>query len=128
MRPDLGYDAPMFAYAVSLVLGALAFLLVARILPGFEVRGGFRSAFVVALVYGILKVLLQKLLIVVTLPMVMLSLGVFILVINAFLLWLTDKVLERFEIKGVGTLVIGTLLLAVFDFVTRAINTGGTIF
>ncbi len=67
----------MFAYVVSLALGAVAFLLVARLLPGFEIRGGFRSAFVVALVYGILKMLLQKVLIVVTLPMVVLSLGLF---------------------------------------------------
>ena len=37
----------MFAYVVSLALGAVAFLLVSRLLPGFEIRGGFRSAFVV---------------------------------------------------------------------------------
>ncbi len=122
------YDGPMFAYVVSLALGAVAFLLVARLLPGFEIRGGFRSAFVVALVYGILKMLLQKVLIVVTLPMVVLSLGLFILVINGFLLWVTDKLLERFEVKSFGSLVLGTLLLAAFDFVARAIITGGTIF
>ena len=118
----------MFAYAVSLILGALAFLIVARVLPNFEVRGGFGSAFVVALVYGLLKVLLQKALIIVTLPMVVLSLGLFIIVINAFLLWLTDKLLERFEIRGLGTLALGTLLLTLFDFIARAIITGGTVF
>ncbi|MCA9663251.1 MAG: phage holin family protein [Myxococcales bacterium] len=118
----------MFAYAVSLALGALAFLLVARILPGFEIRGGLKSAFVVALVYGVLKMILQKVLILVTLPMVVVSLGLFILVINAFLLWVTDKVLERFEIKSFGALVGGTLLLALFDFVARAVITGGTVF
>jgi putative membrane protein len=118
----------MFAYVISLLLGALGFLLVARLLPGFEIRGGFRSAFVVALVYGILKMLMQKVLIVVTLPMVILSLGLFILVINGFLLWLTDKLLERFEVKNFATLALGTLLLAAFDFAARAIITGGTIF
>ena len=118
----------MFAYVVSLALGAVAFLLVSRLLPGFEIRGGFRSAFVVALVYGLLKMVLQKVLVVVTLPMVVLSLGLFILVINGFLLWLTDKLLERFEVKSFGSLVLGTLLLAVFDLIARAIITGGTIF
>ena len=118
----------MFAYAVSLVLGALALLAVAALVPGFEIRGGLRSALVVALVYGLLKVALQKALIFVTLPMVVLSLGLFILVINAFLLWITDKVLERFEMKGLGALALGTLLLTGFDLLARVIVRGGTIF
>ena len=118
----------MVAYAVSLLLGALAFLAVARLIPGFEIRGGFRSALVVALVYGLIKALLQKVLVVASLPMVILSLGAFILVINAFLLWITDKLLERFEVRSLGALVLGTLLLTGFDLLARLIVRGGTIF
>ncbi|MEZ4453053.1 MAG: phage holin family protein [Nannocystaceae bacterium] len=118
----------MFALAVSLVLGAVALLAVAAIVPGFEIRGGLRSALVVALVYGLLKMVLQKVLILVTLPMIIVSLGAFMLVINAFLLWLTDKVLERFEMKGFGALALGTLLLTGFDLLARVIVRGGTIF
>lgn len=113
---------------ISLFLSALSLLAVARLLPGFEVRGGMRSALVVALVYGVLKVLLQKALILVSLPFVIVTFGAFVLVINAFLLWLTDKVLERFEIRSLGTLIVGTLLLTAMDFVCRIFVQGGGFF
>lgn len=82
----------------------------------------------IALVYGVLKALLQKALVVLALPFVLVTFGLFVLVINAFLLWLTDKVLHRFEIRGLGTLAIGTLLLTAIDLVCRLFVDGGGFF
>jgi putative membrane protein len=100
---------------LSLLLGGVAVLIVARIVPGIRLRGGFENAIVVALVYGVLKALLQTALIVVTFPLVVFTLGLFILVINAFLLWVTDRLVRSFSVDGVGSLLLGALLLSVID-------------
>jgi putative membrane protein len=114
--------------AVSLLLGGVAFLIVARVVPGFYLRGGFGSAVIVASVYGVLKMLLQKILIIVTFPAVLVTLGLFIVVINAFLLWLTDKLVERVEIRSMGALVLGTILLSLIDWGFQLLVRNGAIF
>ena len=111
-------------FVMSLLLGGLAVMAVARLVSGFHVKGGFGSYVLVGLVYGILKMLLQKILIVVTFPAVILTLGLFILVINAFLLWLTDKLMKRFTVDSAGSLFIGALLLSLIDWVFQLILRG----
>jgi putative membrane protein len=100
---------------VSLLLGGLAVIVVAKLVPGFRIRGGIGSAILVGAVYGVLKIVLQTFLIVLTLPLVILTLGLFILVINAFLLWLTDKLMTRFTVRGFGSLMLGALLMSIID-------------
>ena len=105
----------MIPFIVSLLLGGLAFLIVERVVPGFRIRGGFGSAVLVAFVYGIIKALLFAALVVLSLPLVLVTFGLFILVINAILLWLTDKLMDRFEVRSFGTLVWAGLLLSILD-------------
>jgi len=57
-----------------------------------------------------------------------LSLGLFIFVINAFLLWLTDKILARLEVRGWGTLFLAALLLSVIDYAFRLILYRGAFY
>jgi putative membrane protein len=121
-------DSGLVAFVVSLLLGAVAFLIVARVLPGFRLRGGFGSALLVAFVYGVIKALLWSVLVVISLPLVVVTLGLFIFVINAFLLWLTDKLLGRLEIRGFGTLVLAAFLLSVIDYVFRLVVHHGAFY
>jgi putative membrane protein len=115
-------------FAITLLLGGVAFLIVARLVPGIHLRGGFGSAVIVALVYGVLKVLLQKVLIIVSFPLVVVTLGLFIVVINAFLLWLTDKLVDRVEIRTTGALIMGTVLLSLIDWGFQLLVRNGAIF
>src|SRR5690606_6785607 len=109
-------------------LGGVAFLIVARVVPGFHLRGGFGSAVLVAAVYGVLKMLLQNVLIILSFPLVILTLGLFIVVINAFLLWLTDKLVDRVNIRTTGALVMGTVLLSLIDWGFQLLVRQGAIF
>lgn len=109
----------LWTYLISLGLSGLGMLVVSRILPGVHIRGGLWSAIVVSFVYGTLRLLLQKLLIVLTIPLVALTFGGFILVINAFLLWLTDKLLKRFEVDSIWWLLIGAASLSVVEMGVR---------
>jgi putative membrane protein len=113
---------------IAALLGGLAFLVVAHIVPGFRIRGGFPTAVGIAAVFALLKALLQGVLILLTLPLVLLTLGLFIVVINAFLLWLTDKLVRRFTVVGAGPMIVGSLLLSLIDIVMSLAIRGGALY
>ena len=100
------------------LLSALSFIVVSKLLPGFHVRG-FGNALVVAAVYGILHVLLYKVLVFFAFIPIFLTLGLFIFVINAFLLFLTDAFLEQFKIDGMLTTLVGAVLLTILNGIWR---------
>lgn len=104
----------MISLLTSLVLFALAFVLTARIVPGIEVRS-FRSALGFSVVFALLDGLLFKLIAFLTLPLVVLSLGLFCVLIRAFLFLLTDKFIDGVKVAGFGSALLGSV-------VTGAIN------
>ncbi len=104
----------MLALGFQWLLSALSLTLISRMLPGFRIRH-FGTALIVAAVYGVLHVLLYKILkIIFFLPMI-LTLGLFALVINAFLLFVTNKILEDFEIDSLLTTFLGAVLLTILN-------------
>src|SRR5439155_14810231 len=100
------------------LLYALSFMIVSKLLPGFHVRG-FGSALVVAAVYGVLHVLLFKVLVFLAFIPVILTFGLFIFVINALLLFLTAALLNQFQIDGFFTAIIGAVLLTILNGIWR---------
>ena len=100
------------------ILYALSFMIVSKLLPGFQVRD-FGSALVVAAVYGVLHVLLFRLLVFLAFIPVFLTFGLFIFVINAFLLWLTTVLLDQFKIDNISTALIGAVLLTILNWIWR---------
>ena len=98
-----------------LCLGA-TILLIARVLPGVHVES-YGTAVLVAVIYGLINVTLGTLLKLLGLPFVILTLGIFLIIINTFLLWLTDQLLEDFEIEDLGTTFIAALLITIADTV-----------
>ncbi len=95
---------------------ALALLAVAYLLPGVRVDG-FESALVAALVLGLINTLIRPLLILLTLPVTVLSLGLFILVINGLLFWFAGSVLRGFEVSGFWVGMMGALLYSIISYV-----------
>jgi len=97
-------------------LNALALLTVAYVLPGITVDG-FAAALVAALILGLINTLIRPLLILLTLPVTVISLGLFILVINGLLFWFAGSVLKGFEVSGFWVGVAGALLYSIFSSV-----------
>jgi len=94
---------------------ALALLAAAYLLP--EVRvDGFGSALIAALVLGLINTLIRPVLLLLTLPVTVLSLGLFILVINGLLFWFAGSVLRGFEVSGFWTAMMGALLYSVASY------------
>ena len=102
-----------------LVMAGLLYGL-ASVLPGVRIKS-FGTALVVVLVYGLLNYFLFWLIALVAFIPMLLSFGLFGLLINAFLLWLTDKLVEDFEIPSLRMTLLMALLLTLGKFVLRAL-------
>ena len=102
-----------------LVTSGLLYAL-ATALPGVRLKS-FGTALIVVLVYGLLNYFLFWLIALIAFIPMLLSFGLFGLVINAFLLWLTDKLIDDFEIDSVRMTLVMAVLLTVGKVVLRAI-------
>jgi len=94
------------------VLYALTIMLIAWLIPGISVTG-FMSALIVALVIGIINLFIKPIVTLVTLPINLITLGLFGLVINALLFWLAGIVVPGFEVNGFLSALLGSLVLSV---------------
>ena len=93
----------------------LAVLISAYLIPGVIVNGIF-VAFVVALVLGIINIFLKPILLILTLPINILSLGLFTLVINAFLVMLASRIVDGFYVSSIWWAMIFSLSLSIIHF------------
>ncbi len=96
-----------------LLLGAVIYLM-AKTLPGIYVAG-YGTALMVAIVYGLINITLGTVLKLLSIPFIIISVGIFLLIINAFLLYLTDLLLDDFEIKDAGTTIVAALIITISD-------------
>lgn len=104
------------------ILNAVALLLVAYLLPGIAVAS-FGSALIAALVLGLLNMLVKPVLVLLTLPITIVTLGLFLLVLNALLFWFAGSVLKGFQVNGFWWAVIGALLYSVISGLLSSIIT-----
>ena len=102
------------------ILSAVALLLVSELVPGFYLEG-FGSALAAALIIGLLNVTLGFLLKVVTFPLSILTLGLFLFVVNALMIRLASSLVRGFHVRGFLPAFIGAIVLAVLDLVFRQI-------
>jgi putative membrane protein len=99
----------------------LAVFFAAYILDGIQVSS-FLSAFFAAAILGILNVFLRPVLIILTLPINILTLGLFTFVINAFMLKIVSYVLPGFDVRGFWTAVGGALIISLCGWALNAIT------
>lgn len=100
------------------ILNAVALLVVAYVLPGITVAS-FGSALIAALVLGLLNTLVKPVLILLTLPITIVTLGLFLLVLNALVFWFAGSILKGFHVEGFWWAVIGAL---VYSLVSGALS------
>lgn len=101
-------------FIVNILILSVAVFLVSSYLPGIRIKN-YMTAVMAAIVYSIINFLVGWLLVVLSLPFIIITFGLFKLVINAFLLWLTDKFLEDFEIKNFLTTFVAAVLITTVD-------------
>ena len=97
------------------ILNAIALWLVTQVVPGISVSDP-THLFVAVLVLGLVNTLVKPLLILLTLPITILTLGLFLLVINALLFWFVGSILSGFHVAGFGPALIGALVYSVLSW------------
>ncbi len=101
-------------FILKIVLSAVAVLLIANFLPGVTVVN-FTNAVIVAVVLALLKVTIKPLLIILTLPVTIITLGLFLLVINALIILLADNLIDGFHVTGFWVALLFSLILSLFE-------------
>ena len=102
------------------LVNALALIAVAYLLPSINVSS-FTSALIAALVLGLVNAIIRPVLILLTLPVTVLTLGLFIFVINALLFWLVGSILDGFHVQGFVGALIGSILFSIVSWLLSAI-------
>ena len=102
----------------NILLLSVSVFLVAQLLPGIRLKN-FGTAVAVAIVYSLVSYLLGWLLVLISLPFIFITFGLFKFVINAFLLLLTDKMMDDFEIDGISTTLLAAILITIVDSILR---------
>jgi len=102
----------------NILLLSVAIFIVAKFMPSIHIEN-YLTAIVVALVYSVINLLIGWLLVFLALPLIFITFGLFKFVINAFLLWITDKMIEDFEIKDLGSTFIAAFFITIIDSVLK---------
>ncbi len=108
---------------IRLIVNAIALYVIAQFLPGFHVDS-FTHAVIAALALGIANAIVRPILFVISLPLEILTLGLFTFVINALVLWLVARLVPGFRIDGFGPAFLGALILSVISFLLSHLFAG----
>lgn len=109
---------------IGWAINAASLLLLAWLIPAVQVTG-FGTALVVALVLGLLNAVIRPVLIVLTLPVNLLTLGLFTFVINGFLFWLAARILEGFSVSSFGWAILAAIVYSLISWAVSSLLVGG---
>jgi putative membrane protein len=106
-------------FVARVLVNALAIYLAAAIVPAVEISSVL-AALVAGLVFGLVNAFVRPVLLVLTLPLTLLTLGLFLFVLNAFCFWLTSALVKGFDVHGFWAAVFGALLVSVVSWALTA--------
>jgi putative membrane protein len=105
---------------IRILINAAALWAATRLVPGVSFDGSWSALLVVALVFGVLNVCIRPILMVLTLPLLLVTLGLFTFVLNALMLWLTSAVSNAlglgFHVDGFAAAFLGALVVTIVSF------------
>ncbi|MDC0834434.1 hypothetical protein AY599_10685 [Leptolyngbya valderiana BDU 20041] len=106
-------------FLITWLLTALALVVTAYIVPGLALPGGLTAALIAAVILGLVNAIVRPILIVLTLPITIVSLGLFLFVINAIGIWLVGYFTAGFTVNGFLPALVGSIVLSI---VTSILN------
>ncbi|MES2500458.1 MAG: phage holin family protein [Pseudomonadota bacterium] len=105
---------------IGWLLNALALLAVAYLVPDIHVSS-FTQALIAAVVIGFANMLIKPILLILTLPVTILTLGLFIFVINGLMFWLAGYFLQGFDVRTITAGIIGAIVYSIISWILSAI-------
>ena len=107
----------MRMFLFRLLINIVAILIISYLFPGLISVDGFLPALVAAFLLAIVNAVLRPILIFFTLPLTVLTFGLFLLVINGLMLWLVSGLVRGFQVNGFWGAVIGSLLISIVSWI-----------
>lgn len=108
-------------FLLRVLINAVAIYVVAHVVPGIEVKSPL-TALGAGLVLGLINAIVRPVLVVLTFPITVLTLGLFLLVLNGLCLWLASLVVDGFVVDGFWAAVLGALLISVVSWIAGALT------
>jgi putative membrane protein len=105
---------------VQVVLNGVAILIASRLVPGIHYTGNLTYLLIVGLVFGLVNLLVKPLVSLQSLPLIVLTLGLFYLVINGLMLYIASFFVAHLKIDGCLPAILGGLVIALVNWVVRA--------
>jgi len=104
---------------ISILANIVGLYLAQMWVAGFSVKGGWEGYFVAGIVIGILNLIVKPILKIISAPLIIISLGLFLIVINAIMLWLAAQLTSFIIIENLVALLWATIIVAVVNFVAH---------
>jgi putative membrane protein len=104
-------------FLIRLLVNAMALGAAAWLFDGIQMSAYVLDVLLIAFVFGLLNALLKPVLLFLSIPFIIVTLGIFALVVNAIMLLITSSLLESFEVSGFWTAVFGSLVISLVTMV-----------
>ena len=106
---------------IRILLSALAVYISAKFLPGITLTGGLWTAIVVAVVLGLLNAFVKPILTILTIPVTILTLGLFLLVINVIIIYIAAALIGGFDVDGFFSALIFSIVVSIVSWILSSI-------
>jgi putative membrane protein len=110
----------MLRFIVQAVAAALGFWIASKIVPGVHARG-IGSLLAAGLILGVINALVRPILILLTFPLTLLTLGLFLFVVNGITVWLTAAFLHGVQVDGLWPAILASIIITLMSWLTRAV-------
>jgi putative membrane protein len=111
------YTGGIMYFIISLLINMVAILIIAYLVPRVIQVESWMAALVAAFVLGVVNTFIRPLLVLLTLPLTVVTFGIFLLVINGLLLWLVSAIVRGFQVNGFLGALIGAILISIVSWI-----------
>ena len=103
-------------FVVRLIINMVAILIISYLFPRMIWVDGFLAALVAAFLLGVVNAIIRPILVFLTLPLTVVTLGLFLLVVNGLMLWLVSALVRGFHVSGFWGAVLGSILISIVSW------------
>lgn len=108
-------------FVISLLLNALALYIVTKLNVGIHANS-LTAVLIASIVLGVVNALVRPIVLLLSLPLIFITLGLFALVVNALMLWLVGALVPGFRVDGIGAALVGSIVLALISWVINSVG------
>ena len=112
----------MIRALIQILINSVGLLLAAYLVPGIHYQGGVLLLLLAGLVMGLINLLVKPVAMLLSLPLIVLTLGLFYLVVNGLMLYLAAALVPGLTVDGCGWAILGGIVLGLFNWLVRAFS------